>query len=200
MDHEIRTRNARVILDLALALFGLLYWAYCAAYMFSKLIRLLSDAFLADYPPQRVLSILLSLLVVLIMAFCVLSAVIFFWMAARTLGLLSLRIQVSDERIEIISRKDKCIIKRSDILHILGQSSGPLLVWQMDNSPVTFNITEKLFGTKVLEKTKAVFGEFDVYVEEEKAIRQIRKRLNLDHIFRKNRYEFQLGKKVNSSR
>jgi len=67
------------------------------------------------------------------------------------------------------------------------------IVWKRQEQLVTFCITSGLFGGEAIRDIAKVLRVADVYTEEEEEVEQIWKRLKLNHIFRKNKYEYQIG-------
>ena len=108
--------------------------------------------------------------------------------------LLSFTISILDDGIEMTSKAGKYLIPRSDILHLFYYTTGITLVWKQGNSPITFHVRNNHFGNITIKEMAGVLSNFEEYTEDKNQIQQIRKNLKLDHIFRKNRYEYQLCK------
>ncbi|GAH62097.1 unnamed protein product, partial [marine sediment metagenome] len=107
--------------------------------------------------------------------------------------LFSLNVILLDAGIEILSRTGKCFIPKAEILHVLKSRDLITIVWKRQEQLVTFCITSGLFGGEAIRDIAKVLRVADVYTEEEEEVEQIWKRLKLNHIFRKNKYEYQIG-------
>jgi hypothetical protein len=106
----------------------------------------------------------------------------------------STSISVTDSGIEITNRSRQRTIARSDIVHIFKHSAGLTLVWKSEGSLMTFFVTGRLFGTRATAGLAELIMEHEGYIDDIKQIKQIKKELRLDHIFRRNRYEYQIAK------
>lgn len=107
---------------------------------------------------------------------------------------LPITIFISATAIGFISKKSKHVVPSSEILHILNRKHSIILVWNINDTPITFSFFKSYFGAKGLAELNERFKDFVQYTDNPSQIKQIGKSLRLDDLFRKNRYEFQLDK------
>ena len=103
-------------------------------------------------------------------------------------------IVVADEGIRIVRKDTEYSIRRSQILHILGGITYVTLIWKFQDRIVTFNISERLFGTKTIKELREFLRAFEQYTDDSRQIMLIRKNLNLDDMLRNKSFEYQLTK------
>lgn len=111
-----------------------------------------------------------------------------------TFKIFPLTISVSQKAIEFADRKGKYTLPIPSITHILSRKNRIILVWNVNEAPVTFTFLKNDFGNEALSKLKECFKELEQYTDELSRINPIWKELKLDNIFRGNRYEYLIGK------
>jgi hypothetical protein len=192
--HEFRISNARLAIHLSLALWGVLFFGYLSLSFSTKMVKALLFTFPQHNIAEVVFYIGLVIMGTLMLSILVFMTVAFALMIRVYLRLFSLTFAVSSEGIEIISKAGKCFVSKSDIIHVFSNKTGITMVWKPNEVIMTFFITKKLFGGKPIQDVNRLFNQYDIYTDNKQQIKQIRKKLKLDNIFRKNRFEFQLGK------
>ncbi len=192
--HEFKISNIKLGVDLCgvgVAILGSYYLALC---LLIKAIRTLLDVFtLQSYVEVAIELTVLAIIMLLLLGLLFLSVLttIQFVVVFR---LFSIRIIVSDTGIEITNRYGIIFITESKLLYILEHPGAITLVWKNTDGFVTFYLSKKWFGAKIIEELAKELRRFDTYTNDIDRIKQIWKNLKLDHVFRKNKYEYQVAK------
>lgn len=190
--HEFKIRNLRLTIDLCLSMLGVLFWgAHCLYFLFG-VAKTIFAAFGSDIWLEAVANIGIAIMGIIVIFLFLFMTLFFIKMIRINYNLLSLTISVLDDGIEINSKREKYSITRSDILHIFHYTTGITLVWKQVDSPITFHVLKSHFGNKTIKGMAGLLSRFEGYTEDKIQIKRIRKSLKLDHIFRKNRYEYKL--------
>jgi hypothetical protein len=103
-------------------------------------------------------------------------------------------VYVLADRIEFVNKNAKYVVPKSDIAYIFKKRNCIILAWKVDDSIITFSFYKYYFSSRTMKELNNCFRDFPQYTEDPTEIRQISKRLKLNDSFRKNRYEYQIGK------
>lgn len=196
---EFRVNNGKVAANLLLGVAGVAFFAYLAVKLIILMVTKTETLFgeISIYEiPVHIVVFLLGFFIVLLFAFMCITFVL---MSQAYYNLFYTSIAVSDLGIEIKSTRRICFILNENIMYIFKHSTRLTFVWRVNGSPVTFFVTNYLFGKKEVSTLASLLSKFDIYVEDEMRAKEIRKKLKLDHIFRTNRYEYQLSKQRNAA-
>ncbi|MHC4460215.1 MAG: hypothetical protein ACYS6W_00930 [Planctomycetota bacterium] len=191
---EFTTSDVRLTIDLCLSLLGVLGFGALSLYLLFGVTKAVFLAFGSSIWLEAVAHIGIAIVGVICISLFIFATVLFVKMTWVYYHLFSLTVAVLADAIEITTKASKCLIQESDIMYIFGYKTGITLVWKFGESPMTFFITKNLFGTKAFKELSLLLGRFAAYTNDEYQIEKIRRSLKLNHIFRKNRYEFQLSK------
>ncbi|MHC4912338.1 MAG: hypothetical protein ACYTE5_04945 [Planctomycetota bacterium] len=134
---------------------------------------------------------LITIILVAFFAFLIAIGVRGFRMRRYLFGL---SVDISADSIEITNRKGKYFLPTADIKHVFPyRGMGIMLVWS-DDGNITFLLEDGLFRSKDFKAMSKRLTMFPKYIDDKKAIKQICRNLKLHNYFRKNRFEYRLGK------
>jgi len=192
--HAFSISNPRLTIDLCISLICVLFCVTQVLHFLLGVSKTIFVAFGSDIWLEAVAYISIAMMGAIIIFFFIFTTVLFIKMIWINYHLLSLTISVLDEGIEITSKVGKYLIPKSDILHLFHYTTGVTLVWKQGDAPITFHIRNNHFRNKTIKELAGLLSNFEGYTEDKNQIKRISKNLKLDHIFRKNRYEYQLCK------
>jgi hypothetical protein len=193
--HEFTISNVRLTIDLCLSLVAVLGFGGLSLYLLFGVAKTVFAAFNSGIWLEAAALIGIAVVGIIHILLFVFMIVTFVKIIRVHYHLFSLVVAVLEDGIEIVSRSDKCFIPQSDIMHIFQYRTGITLVWKYDDSPITFYVRNNLFGGKTVKEMAGLLSRFEGYTDDENEIKHVRKSLKLNHIFRKNRYEYQLCRK-----
>ncbi len=173
---------------------GILFFGAYSLYFLFGVTKVVFAAFRSDIWLEAAAHIGMAIMGIIIIFFFIFMILFSIKMIRINYHLLSLTISVSDDGIEITSKAGQYLIPRSDILHLFHYTSGITLVWKKGDAPITFQINNNHFRNKTIKEMAGLLSNFEGYTKDKNQIKQISKSLKLDHIFRKNRYEYQFCK------
>lgn len=194
--HEFTISNLRLAIDLCLSLLGVLFFGANSLYFLFGVAKIVFAAFGSDIWLEAVAHIGMAIMGAILTFLLIFMTLSFIKMIRINYHLFSLTISVLHDGIEITSKTGKYLIPRSDILHLFNYTKGVTLVWKHGDAPITFHVRNNHFGNKTIKEMAGLLNRFEGYTEDQNQIKRIRKSLRLDHIFRKNRYEYQLCKQT----
>ena len=192
--HEFSISNPRLAIDLCMSLICVLFFGANSLYFIFHEVKIAFAAFRSDIWLEAVAHIGMAIMGAIIISFFIFTTLFFIKMIHINYHLLSLTISVLDDGIEITSKAGKYLIPRSEILHLFHYTTGITLVWKKGDAPITFQINNNHFRNKTIKEMAGLLNNFEGYTKDKDQIKQISTSLKLDHIFRKNRYEYQLCK------
>lgn len=175
---------------------GVFFSGAHSLYFLFGVAKVVFAAFGSDIWLEAVANIGVAIMGAIIIFLFLLMTLILIKMVRINYYLFSLTISVLDDGIEITSKAGKYLIPRSDILHLFHYTIGVILVWRQVDSPITFHVRKSYFGNKTIKEMAGLLSRFEGYTEDQNQIKRISKSLKLNHIFRKNRYEYQLYKQT----
>ena len=173
---------------------GILFFGAHGFYFLLGVKKVVFAAFRSDIWLEAIAHIGIAIMGVIIIFLFIFMTVPMVKMIRINYHLLSLTISISNDGIEITSKAGKYLIPRSDILHLFYSKTGITLVWKQGDAPITFDVQNNHFRNKTIKEMAGLLSNFEGYTEDKNQIKRISKNLKLDHIFRKNRYEYQLCK------
>lgn len=194
--HEFTISNLRLTIDLCVSLICVLFFGALDLYLLFGVAKIVFAAFRSDIWLEVVAHIGMAMIGAIIVFLFLFITFSFIKMMRMNCHLFSLTISVLDDGIEITSKAGKYLIPRSDILHLFHYTTDVTLVWKQGSAPITFHVRKSHFGNKTIKEMAGLLSRFEGYTEDQNQIKRIRKSLRLDHIFRKNRYEYQLCKQM----
>jgi hypothetical protein len=109
--------------------------------------------------------------------------------------MLNLSVSTDDDRLLINNSKCKYEIHRSYFRRILKGNLGTTIVWSPSDHPTamkTFFIRKQYFPSKEYKKIIEELSKFECFSDNEAENHKYRKKNGLDHIFRKNKLEYEL--------
>ncbi|NIP26778.1 MAG: hypothetical protein GWN67_20860 [Phycisphaerae bacterium] len=192
--HEFTISNPRLAIDLCICFICVLFFGAHGLYFIFGVSKTIFAAFRSDIWLEAVAHLGIAIMGIIFIILYLFMTLFFIKMIRINYHLLSLAISIFDDGIEITSKAGKFLIPKSYILHLFHYTTGVTLVWKQRDAPVTFNVRNKHFGNKTIKEMAGLLSRFEGYTEDKNQIKRIRKNLKLDHIFRKNRYEYQLCK------
>lgn len=191
---KFRISNVRLAVDLCLGLCGILFFGYLSLSLLIRLLKLLSPALDSENLLQVIILIGSVTAGVIMLVILVFMTVGFATIVLVRYHLFSLTVDVLPEGIKIFSNTGTCYVPKSDIMYILKYTTGMTLVWRFHGKPITFYIRRSLFGSKSLQEMAKILSLFEGYTHDRGEIKKIKKDLKLNHVFRKNCFEYQLSK------
>jgi membrane-bound ClpP family serine protease len=194
--HEFMISNPRLAIDLCLSMLGVLFFGAHGLYFIFGVAKVVFAAFGSDIWLEAVAHIGIAIMGAIFILLFLFMTLFFIKMIRINYHLFSLTISVSDDGIEMTSKTGKYLISRSDILHLFYYKTGVTLVWNHGDAPITFHVRNNHFGNKTIKEMAGLLSRFEGYTEDKNQIKRIRKSFRFDHIFRKNRYEYQLCKQT----
>jgi hypothetical protein len=190
--HEFSISNPRLAIDSCICFICVLFFGALGLYFLFGVLKTIFAAFRSDIWLEAVAHLGIATMGIIFIILFLFMTLFFIKMIQINYHLLSLAFFILDDGIEITSKTGKCIIPRSDILHLFYYTTGLTLVWKQGDATITFHVRNNHFGNKTLKEMAGLLSNYEGYTEDKNQTQRIRKKLKLDHIFRKNRYEYQL--------
>ena len=119
----------------------------------------------------------------------VLCLMIFINKFIYNLKLKNIFIFMNNNNIKIIHKSDVYVISFDKIKHVLKVPKGLTLIWNINNSPITFSISAMYYGSHVVKIICSHLCNHNCFTSDKKEIKRIRSLFGLNKIFRKNRIE-----------
>lgn len=109
------------------------------------------------------------------------------------LRLFSAVLVLEERGIEIVTKKSKHYILRSDIVRILSCGGQITLIWKVKGKIVTLDLYDFMFGAGAFEKFVKLVSAMDTYVDVRHQVIKMRAQFKL-RSFRNNHYEKVIGR------
>lgn len=130
-------------------------------------------------------------IVICILWFCLL--LILFLSVKLLLKILHLSLNITENDCVVINHNcHEWRIPNEKIKYILGENTGAMLVWDKDGEIKTFFIKKSYFTKISYEDIVTLLSNIGEYHSNKAEIIKIRKQLGLNHVFRKNKLEYEL--------
>jgi len=109
------------------------------------------------------------------------------------LAMLGISISVFDEGILIAKNGAECLISRAETMHILKYRTTVDIIWDFKGASMTFSISRNLFGPASFGEICRLLSRFEEFTDDCAKAWKVTKKLRLNRIFRRNRYEYHIG-------